>query len=81
MPPQFVPFTRCWVILDMHIRHNRMANQNIGHGHNRSWFIGVHVRADFHRYFSGRAFCFHRIGYVTSQKMRKAKAVQTNIDH
>ena len=43
------------VILNMHIRHNRMANQNIGRGHNRSWFIEVDVRADFHRYFTKRS--------------------------
>jgi len=27
--------------LDMHFRQNRKANQNIGRGHSRSWFIGV----------------------------------------
>jgi len=27
--------------LDMHFRQNRKANQNIGRGHNRSWFVGV----------------------------------------
>ncbi|KZP25819.1 hypothetical protein FIBSPDRAFT_733280, partial [Athelia psychrophila] len=27
--------------LDMHFRQNRKANQNIGCGHSRSWFIGV----------------------------------------
>jgi pre-mRNA cleavage complex 2 protein Pcf11 len=30
--------------LDMHFRQNRKANQNIGRGHSRSWFIGVEVR-------------------------------------
>jgi hypothetical protein len=39
----------------MHIRHNRTANQNIGRGHNCSWFIEVDVRADFHRYFIKRS--------------------------
>jgi hypothetical protein len=29
--------------LDMHFRQNRKANQNIGRGHSRSWFIGVEV--------------------------------------
>ncbi|THH14893.1 hypothetical protein EW146_g5507 [Bondarzewia mesenterica] len=27
--------------LDMHFRQNRKANQNIGRGHSRSWFVGV----------------------------------------
>jgi pre-mRNA cleavage complex 2 protein Pcf11 len=27
--------------LDMHFRQNRKANQNIGRGHSRSWFIGL----------------------------------------
>ncbi|KAG6873743.1 hypothetical protein C0995_011562 [Termitomyces sp. Mi166 len=27
--------------LDMHFRQNRKANQNVGRGHSRSWFIGV----------------------------------------
>ncbi|KAJ7180206.1 hypothetical protein C8R43DRAFT_972196 [Mycena crocata] len=27
--------------LDMHFKQNRKANQNIGRGHSRSWFIGV----------------------------------------
>jgi len=27
--------------LDMHFRQNRKANQNIGRGHSRSWFIGI----------------------------------------
>jgi pre-mRNA cleavage complex 2 protein Pcf11 len=27
--------------LDMHFRQNRKANQNIGRGHSRSWFIGA----------------------------------------
>ena len=30
--------------LDMHFRQNRKANQNIGRGHSRSWFIGIEVR-------------------------------------
>ena len=29
--------------LDMHFRQNRKANQNIGRGHSRSWFIGIEV--------------------------------------
>jgi len=29
--------------LDMHFRQNRKANQNVGRGHSRSWFIGVEV--------------------------------------
>jgi len=33
--------------LDMHFRQNRKANQNIGRGHSRSWFIGVEVRVVF----------------------------------
>lgn len=32
--------------LDMHFRQNRKANQNIGRGHSRSWFIGVEVYLD-----------------------------------
>ncbi|EGO02188.1 hypothetical protein SERLA73DRAFT_159205 [Serpula lacrymans var. lacrymans S7.3] len=27
--------------LDMHFRQNRKANQNIGRGHSRSWFVGI----------------------------------------
>ncbi|KAF9569307.1 hypothetical protein CPC08DRAFT_701807 [Agrocybe pediades] len=27
--------------LDMHFRQNRKANENLGRGHSRSWFIGV----------------------------------------
>ncbi|KAG6856339.1 hypothetical protein H0H87_005457 [Tephrocybe sp. NHM501043] len=27
--------------LDMHFRQNRKANQNVGRGHSRSWFVGV----------------------------------------
>ncbi|KAH7929411.1 hypothetical protein BV22DRAFT_1029463 [Leucogyrophana mollusca] len=27
--------------LDMHFRQNRKANQNIGRGHSRSWFVGL----------------------------------------
>ncbi|KAJ6598953.1 hypothetical protein DFH09DRAFT_1243449 [Mycena vulgaris] len=27
--------------LDMHFKQNRKANQNIGRGHSRSWFVGV----------------------------------------
>ncbi|KAF8165246.1 hypothetical protein B0H34DRAFT_688435 [Crassisporium funariophilum] len=27
--------------LDMHFRQNRKANQNMGRGHSRSWFIGI----------------------------------------
>jgi pre-mRNA cleavage complex 2 protein Pcf11 len=30
--------------LDMHFRQNRKANQNIGRGHSRNWFIGIEVR-------------------------------------
>jgi pre-mRNA cleavage complex 2 protein Pcf11 len=30
--------------LDMHFRQNRKANQNIGRGHSRSWFVGIEVR-------------------------------------
>jgi hypothetical protein len=30
--------------LDMHFKQNRKANQNIGRGHSRSWFVGVDVR-------------------------------------
>ena len=29
--------------LDMHFRQNRKASQNIGRGHNRSWFVGADV--------------------------------------
>ena len=29
--------------LDIHFRQNRKANQNIGRGHSRSWFIGIEV--------------------------------------
>ncbi|KAJ8587211.1 hypothetical protein M405DRAFT_319900 [Rhizopogon salebrosus TDB-379] len=28
--------------LDMHFRQNRKANQNIGRGHSRSWFVDLH---------------------------------------
>ncbi|KIJ56625.1 hypothetical protein M422DRAFT_22777 [Sphaerobolus stellatus SS14] len=27
--------------LDMHFRQNRKASENVGRGHNRSWFVGV----------------------------------------
>ncbi|KAJ7665512.1 hypothetical protein B0H17DRAFT_1210971 [Mycena rosella] len=27
--------------LDMHFKQNRKANQNIGRGHSRSWFVGI----------------------------------------
>lgn len=27
----------------MHFRQNRKANQNLGRGHSRSWFVGVEV--------------------------------------
>ncbi|KAJ7590956.1 hypothetical protein C8J56DRAFT_934310 [Mycena floridula] len=27
--------------LDMHFRQNRKANQNVGRGHSRSWFVGL----------------------------------------
>ena len=44
--------------LDMHFRQNRKANQNIGRGHSRSWFIGIEVKinychhlADLNEYF------------------------------
>jgi pre-mRNA cleavage complex 2 protein Pcf11 len=30
--------------LDMHFRQNRKANQNVGRGHNRSWFTALDVR-------------------------------------
>lgn len=30
--------------LDMHFRQNRKANQNLGRGHSRSWFVAVEVR-------------------------------------
>lgn len=33
--------------LDMHFRQNRKANQNVGRGHSRSWFISVDV-SDFY---------------------------------
>jgi hypothetical protein len=33
--------------LDMHFRQNRKANENIDRGHNRSWFVGLDVRASF----------------------------------
>jgi len=37
--------------LDMHFRQNRKASENIGRGHNRSWFIGLKVRTDVnHQY-------------------------------
>ncbi len=29
--------------LDMHFRQNRKANENIGRGHSRSWFVAVEV--------------------------------------
>ena len=29
--------------LDMHFRQNHKASQNIGRGHNRSWFVGTDV--------------------------------------
>lgn len=32
--------------LDMHFRQNRKANQNVGRGHSRSWFVAVDVRPD-----------------------------------
>ena len=30
--------------LDMHFRQNRKANQNMGRGHSRSWFVTLEVR-------------------------------------
>jgi hypothetical protein len=30
--------------LEMHFRQNCKANQNIGRGHSRSWFIGIEAR-------------------------------------
>lgn len=29
--------------LDMHFRQNQKASQNVGRGHNRSWFVGANV--------------------------------------
>lgn len=40
--------------LDMHFRQNRKANQNIGRGHSRSWFVGVEVR-----YLCHFSRCYH----------------------
>lgn len=35
--------------LDMHFRQNVKANQNIGRGHSRSWFVGVEVNISPYR--------------------------------
>lgn len=62
--------------LDMHFRQNRKANQNIGRGHSRSWFIGVEVRQSIllSSVLSGPNLLY-RIGYMISQRMSKAKVV------
>ena len=31
----------------MHFRQNRKANENLGRGHSRSWFVGLDVRLYF----------------------------------
>ncbi len=36
--------------LDMHFRQNRRAQQNIGRGHSRNWFVGLDVRLSYYFY-------------------------------
>ena len=65
--------------LDMHFRQNRKANQNIGRGHSRSWFIGIEV--------SIRLFSYHfidlneyvRIGYKIFRVIRKERGVRMDL--
>lgn len=49
--------------LDMHFRQNRKANQNIGRGHSRSWFVGLEVcdRTALNQSIDTDR-CYHRIG-------------------
>jgi hypothetical protein len=47
--------------LDMHFRQNRKANQNIGRGHSRSWFVDLHVRFFLLLRYQ-ILIVFHRIG-------------------
>ena len=57
--------------LDMHFRQNCKANQNIGHGHSRSWFVTLEV-CDF---FLTLTITFtnkdNRIGHRTLSLMLK----------
>ena len=61
--------------LDMHFRQNRKANQNIGRGHSRSWFVTLEVRI-----FSTLLIAFaddrHRIGHRTQYRTLRGRVVQ-----
>ena len=64
--------------LDMHFRQNRKANQNIGRGHSRSWFIGIEVSVRLLSSF--RQFKRNvRTGYKTFQVTGKEKDVLTDL--
>ena len=61
--------------LDMLFRQDRKANQNIGLGHSRSWFIGIEVRMY-------KCYCFvdlnehFRTGYKTFRLTAQEKGPQ-----
>jgi hypothetical protein len=55
--------------LDMHFRQNRKANQNIGRGHSRSWFIGVEVRSSLSPTINCQLTYLYRIGLTTREWM------------
>ena len=60
--------------LDMHFRQNRKANQNIGRGHSRSWFIGIEVRI-YYCYSFVDSNEYFRTGYKTFRVTEKEKGV------
>ena len=64
--------------LDMHFRQNRKANQNIGRGHSRSWFIGIEVRMNECYYFVNLNEYF-RTGYKTFRLTGKEKGAQMDL--
>jgi hypothetical protein len=64
--------------LDMHFRQNRKANQNIGRGHSRSWFIGIEVSIKLCYYFVDSNEYF-RTGYKTFRVTGKEKGEQMGL--
>ena len=55
--------------LDMHFRRNRKANQNIGRGHSRSWFVGVEVHERSYPSIQQLLISLHRIRYTACHLM------------
>jgi len=71
--------------LDMHFRQNRKANQNIGRGHSRSWFVGVEVCSNvdclcfYYRLLTNDILC--RTGFMIYLWTLKGRALLMDLDH